>query len=338
MESISAMQKHLLNNPRWVRIGDEIRRVIVHAPFAFFCGDAKELDMVAGRYNSYGQSTRLSRSCDISQDNAATPGYPCMKVNHRHVKKLVMTSLEIDDSGNELMALPPASTAWRRQRVKDATSALEDLCQHRCYLSLWKVDLSCHEILPLPHDMMHIMSTIIKLIHALIISCLTDVSMSMIDLLVDEILCVPRSAEKYRFPRCFFQRGVTSIKGLTSEEWTGMLITFLILSQTIRGRTAMEEVFTRVNNSQAKEASGRPARRRPRNPQEDVVDGYDEEDEEGPPEPGEIQEEAPTNPITVDDFIDLMEDLLEFQAFYKYGYPYDRKERPPPQPFCVHVA
>ena len=74
------------------------------------------------------------------------------------------------------------------------------LSTHWCQNSLWDVDIGGQEYLPLPHDLMHIMSGIAKSLVKFKFSPLSINEQANIDRLVEEILVQPKSSEKVIFP------------------------------------------------------------------------------------------------------------------------------------------
>jgi hypothetical protein len=236
LDAVQQMRETLLLTPKYVRLGDEVRKVVCHMFVAFFCEDAKSQDMLTGRYAAYNCS-RLSRACDISFQNANIAGFLCGSFSQAPIQDAV-----------KILANPDSGTA-EKTIAKDRLLASSN---HRCHNSLRGVNTGGQVLLPLPHDMMHIFATICETLFELITCCLSPKERAQLDLLSNEIFLYPRSGERGRFPRTFFSRGYTNVSGLTCDDWIGVLLSSLILANLPRGMAAINEATTR---SKAREAS-----------------------------------------------------------------------------------
>jgi hypothetical protein len=99
--------------------------------------------------------SRLSRFCDVRLAHADVPGFQCKEITIEDVKPHVLT-LEDDKVTTEQKTIV---------RVR-----LKELSTHRCMNSLWDVDTGGQESLPLSHDLMHILSTVMKTVFTLLVS------------------------------------------------------------------------------------------------------------------------------------------------------------------------
>jgi hypothetical protein len=175
------MQIYLLKNPQVVRLGNEIREVIIHAPLAFCIGDASAMDTFAAQYHSYGAGTRrISRNCNVHFDQCGNPDAVCEPIPVEPVKQAVMTALQVTDTG-DMAEYPKPPTqeeiyagiivegpfAPTAQEVKASCEYLHSISTHVCFNSLWNIDTGRQLVLPLPHYMMHILMTINKTIKAI---------------------------------------------------------------------------------------------------------------------------------------------------------------------------
>lgn len=173
MAQVKELQDYLAENPVWVQLGNEMRKVFVHAPLLMYLGDAKAMDVMAGRYGSYSQAKRISRYCDCSSENAGVPGHPCNKFLIQHVRPFVETIYREGATNDE---------------VKYASAYLHSIGTHNVINSLWAVDIGLQLALPLPHDPMHIFSQIMKTIFQLLVAPLSNSEKVEFDLVVAEML------------------------------------------------------------------------------------------------------------------------------------------------------
>jgi hypothetical protein len=290
MAQVKELQDYLARNPVWVQLGNEARRVFVHAPLLMYLGDAKAMDLMAGRYGSYSQAKRISRYCDCSSEFAGIPGHLCNKFLVQHVRPFVETIYR---------------EGATNQEVKYASAYLHSIGTHKVLNSLWDVDTGLQSALPLPHDPMHIFSQIMKLIFQLLVAPLSNTEKVEFDLVVEEMFRPIRSGEKKNFPRTFFSFGITHVPMLTAVERTGTLVMVLMLATTDRGKAVLKECLARARARSFWNAllvAGQERRSR-------VVD-----------QDGKEEELPPTNAITVENLINVVEDILMLQAFCAYGH------------------
>ena len=111
----------------------------------FYIGDAKVMDEVDAHYGGY-KVTRLSRYCDISSAHADKLDHACHQFTIDNVKPHMLTMFNDESSTTD---------------TKHAHKCLEYLSTHQCINSLWDVNMNGQSVLPLPNDLMHIMSTMI---------------------------------------------------------------------------------------------------------------------------------------------------------------------------------
>lgn len=352
IDAVTVMQKSLASKKTCFRIGDELREVYLHCPLVFISGDSKEMDMVACRFGSYGSGMkRLSRNCCVSSLNSGTPGYNCRAVPYSLIKRNTCVVLNVCEANGS--SLPPHQPTGRenadmrkqrsdtaKENVKQATKFLQNHSTYPCYNALWRTDLAGQEGLPLPHDPMHMFSTVCRTLFELTMACIPAGQRAFLDSLHSELFSeASSSGEKKAFPRMYFSRGFTSVTNLTCDEVTGTIIALLVTVKTDRGWEAISHAIDKrgrnidkIANRNPKKGKQKGGRGKDRgrqtcsigdapitnNEDRTVIDNHRAE--------GEI---APTNNITLEQMLSLLEDLLEFYAWYKYGYPYHRHTNPP---------
>jgi hypothetical protein len=237
--------------PRYFQIKNEINLVRLHAPIVSFVGDAKALDIMAARWGwYYFLSKRISRLCDASSENAGIPGYVCNVVP----VEAVWPSVEM------IMNNPDAT----KESKKDANANLAAFCTHRCWNCMWDTNLCNKDYLPLPHDLMHIFSTLMRTTFQILVSLMSNGEQANLDIAAAQIFGSLKSGEATSFPRTFFSHGLTSITMLSAKEWVGTMLLSLILLNTRRGSNLMQECVSRsrarTNARSAAEAAAKAAR------------------------------------------------------------------------------
>ena len=306
--SLVDMKRDLLKKKTVIRIGNVHRRMRLHCPVAFFVGDAKQQDILAGRYLNQ-KTRRISRWCDTSVEQAGIPGHNCNKWLVAETKSIMEELYRwMDMEGPELNLLQGTKKqklATQRKKIRELEKKLESISAHRVVNGLWETIDDDNTLLPLPHDMMHIFTRICRTLFELTVACLSQTERAVLDKLVEKLMGDHRSSETPRFPRVTFSGGFCSISELTSSEWIGKMFCLMILSHLPIGQKAMKDCFERKGARERKERK---------------------DDEEIPP----------TNPVTAKEVIDLFEDLLLFHAYYSIGWPYDRNVKKPPISSIFH--
>jgi hypothetical protein len=291
LEGIRSLHQYLAKNPVWTRLGEELRLVYVVAPVIFYIGDAKAMDILAARFGSYVNSNRISRACNATSEQAGTAGFECEVVTVADVRPEVEVLFEASSTP---------------EQVKAASERLKKLCTHRCINSLWSMLMEGQSTLPLPHDLMHIFSQLMKTLFQLLVSPMSDNEKSMLDTAVNEMMGGLQSGEKQNFPRTFFSHGVTSITMLTAGEWVGSLLMTLMLLNSKRGAALMDQCLSRSN---ARVNDYRKGKRKPGEKRQTRTDTN-----------GDVIELPPLDLITSDDAVGVIEDLLLFHAYAAYGH------------------
>ena len=124
----------------------------VHFVPTIFFGDAKQQDLMACRYSSYKNSTRIARWCKTHYWNADNTAVVCVPITINEVKNLfekTTRSYQFETTRN---------TAEQRSIQQQAARELQELNCHQCENALWNLDTGNGNQLPLPHDCMHLFS------------------------------------------------------------------------------------------------------------------------------------------------------------------------------------
>lgn len=199
-----------------------------------------------------------------------------------------------------------------------------------------------------PTDLMHaFQSGICPRVSRISLDRLSVGEKTELDDLVDDVFASHRSSQKDQYPRYSFSNGFSSLTQITSGEWVGVIFTLLIVLRTERGRKIFEPHFAEDNmtlpplvveleaqqgglsvDDLNKYAAALFDMRNTEleTPQEapDLVDSETGElsdellgGDDDPLDP-ESAEEVAVN-CSIDDMIQLLEGLLSFHAWYKYG-------------------
>ncbi len=350
LKDLDKAQKELSREFTWTRLGNELRRVRLHMPVICSIGDGKQQDLNATRYASHKNAKRICRFCRTSYMDADTPEVDCVEITIEEIRTLVLQSRIIPAEGisadNALEVKVAAQTAKLH---------LKQICSHNSLNAFWYIDIGGQTNLPLPHDGMHIMSGIIQKLLKLVYSPLSAGEKAKVDDLVVEIFAKPKSAERRNFPRTDFSRGMTNLTMLTADEWTGTLLTTLLLSLTHKGHNAIQEAFSRerarANQERTRivcdeEVVCGPSLEGTRVNEMILIEEVDDDNEtisgqstrsvsgtrvkkKGRVKPktnparrlDEDEELPPLNEIRHGEFVDCIEEILIFQAWYSLGYP-----------------
>ena len=310
LQQIYNVQKKLKKQRILIRLGNETRSVYLHIPVVFFSGDAMSSDLLACRYASYVNSIRLSRGCNIGSEEADIPGKKCTPISTTDVKTHVTRLLEDNEH----------TTPSEKKESKDF---LKSICTHKCHNSIWDVQTVDKTFLPLPHDCMHIYSTLMKTTFSLLIAPLTPKEKADLDIAVEQMFGELKSGETQNFPRFFFSSGVTNVKNLTSREWVGTLILSLMLLRSPKGKSILKGCLQRGNGNGKKQK-----KQKKKKAKENTLGTQTKYDKDG-----DVIEIAPSNPVTFDEAIEVLEELLLLYAYTEYGSLYSDFDKNDPNSF-----
>ena len=162
---------------------------------------------------------------------------------------------------------------------------------------------------------------------------LTTSQKSTVDHLVGEMFVKgSKSSERKNFPRVSFANGITNLTLLTADEWGGVAFTLLLLSITPRGQNALHIDFTgeaKIDEMEDVEENKSVSSDRSDTDNSDTYsnDNNDCGGEFGNSEELEEQEVATDRHVNAKDFIQLVEMLLSFHAWYEKGAPFQWTEQ-----------
>jgi hypothetical protein len=276
----------------FLRLGSDVRERVLKIPVAFLLGDAKSQDAATGRYGGHN-TNRMCRACKVTYQESNDPYHICEWVESKEFTELVDTILSND----------PDITPKQK---KSATEALHKMSQHVVRSAFENLDFAgmpyglfgCT-----PHDLMHaFLEGVLKYCIKVFIDPMPPIQKTKIDMLVDEIFGKHRSSEKRNMLRTNFTKGMTNLTMVTADEQAGIALTILIIAQMDKGVDVFDNRFDNVSNDTSKEHFDLHAL-------EDNQDANDDPDLEY------------SSGCSYKDFVEIMECLLAFHAWYKSEVP-----------------
>ena len=327
LKSFEELQKKGMK--RFLTLGGETKEVSIKFPVAFFIGDTKSQDSLTCRVAHYKQ-IRTSYSCYCSFEDLCSTTQMCALVTQEEQRTLLQGCMEEMDEAHE-------------QALFDA---LHDVSTQRCFSkAMFGLDYGgtkYGQFQACCLDPMHAYeSGVLKMVCKGFVDPMFPACKERLDTFVDKIMSNQRSSESKNFPRSNFKKGITNATLLTSNEWAGLLMTYLIIAQTYQGEQILDARFEdnelrfqrrqaaerKKARKKAKESENRkgglhklpgPSTRRS-NVSEEVVLTDSESVEEGLDSDGEARD-----PTTLadgprcrsKDFVQLTEQLLSLHAYY----------------------
>ena len=217
----------------FLRLGNDIRQLLIKIPLAFVLGDAKSQDHLCGRFGGHNTS-RMCRACHVSFQDSDDTTHKCKWVQHNQFIDTINVALNLDEIN--------------KNKRKHACEVLQEHSQHAVINSFDDVDFAGSKggiFGATPHDLMHaFLEGILKYSTRLFINGFNTSLKAEIDLLVDEIFTDVRSSESKNMPRVNFTKGMTNLTMITADEEVGMALTLLIIGQTQKGKI----IFDKRNN------------------------------------------------------------------------------------------
>ncbi len=289
----------------WIRIGNHMKKMKVLLPLAFVIGDVKSNDHLCCRYGGH-KTARPCRACNVSFEDLDNPHHTCEWIHYSNLHEAV---INVQNENNS------------RQQQKEAENKLHKLSTHRCINSFHNVCFGGDTLGILgatPTDLMHaflegVMTYAIRVFAAQ----LTPKQKASVDAVVDVIFIKEnRTSERRNFPRVSYAKGITNLTLLTADEWGGVAFTLLILSMMERGRAALGITFegATIMETMSQSSTGESV---------ESSDGEEELSSDSSLGEGEQKESLKADRIiTATDFIQLIEMLLSFHAWYERGAPY----------------
>ena len=314
-----------------VRMGDNVKRLRVFFPFAFFMGDALSNDALCGRLQSYSGQGRISRFCNCPANGCSDTTQFCELIK-------TTTAVEINASSREFLKLGgfiqiedreslPTDQRQVKKRMKDLFSYVDSWNQHvhdSAFAGVWMgTDEPPNIFLRTPTDLMHaFLLGVVPYLIRIYMAAMTDSEKAAIDRLVDKLFVGQRSSERKNFPRCNFVRGITNLKLVTADEWAGVVFTLALLCMSVPGRAALSKhlhrKFPNYDSDKDDDYGQHVAEARAVASQQEQENNTKrkviEEDEE-------LFSGKPCSPTHI---LHICEQLLSFHAWYKCGAPHSK--------------
>ena len=316
----------------YVTIGKETRHVLVIVAVAIIMGDGKSGDTLCCRTPHYRQA-RTCRGCYTPFLQLSLPREP---INCNWVLQMdqrILTN-DCEDPGKE-------DDVILRENLK-AVSTI------RCDSIMFDLNYGRHQwgqFFACTVDLMHAFESgvVVHVIKAFV-SGMSTKTQGKVDDMVDHMFGKHRSSEKDTFPRTNFAKGCTNMKLLQAFEWPGLLVVYLVMSQTYRGRSILKYRFDdkdarykiRVQQWKAKLAkkAERTALLRGGGHHAGfaevgtaAVTASEDEDEEEDLTMEDTQDVEQLPRCTVNKFVCLMDQLLTFHAYYKQMFFWKKGDR-----------
>lgn len=287
-----------------LRLGNKVKFVRLRIPLFFVIGDGKSGDTLLGRYAAYNKGVgRIYRSCDCKFEDAGNPYVHCNNLKQAEFDKLY------EDTQSNVSSIQ-----------KQAMEELHAVAQHRLVQSAF-ADL---EIVPSPEgifqlcpvDLMHAyLEGVMKHAITALIDPMTDMQKVEMDRTCAHLFRNYRQSERKNYPRANFTKGVTNLSMLAAHEWSGLAFVITLLSLTDKGEEVLSGRFDM--DSKADDASH----------QGDYVDeaGHESDSSDNSSESQETHQRKRTHESSqakvpsLRCFVELMETMLCFEAWYKNG-------------------
>ena len=322
----------------WLRIGDQVKKMIVRPQLCCIFNDGKSADAMCSRYGGYYNCARISRSCFTSYEKCnsvlntcdyveALPGSDLIK----KFQIMFLTTEQIIERFDHVKS-PLQAEAFTKLIQKELNDAGFQGAMNAFVSSYIEFGLDPRGVWGAnPLDLMHaVQSGIFPYVSHLVLDPLPDKLKTELDTLVDELLGSLRSSEKPSYPRYTFSKGYSKLTLLTSDEWPGMLFVLLLVLRTERGREIMGGVFAQADKQQPRFVAQETHRQRQAYKKQQVnwwehsssqFDPTTEDAEEDQADDDSVEDAIPVaeHMCSLNDFVLLAETLLSFHAWYKTG-------------------
>jgi len=168
-------------------------------PLAFVIGDGLSGDQLCGRYKNYlPRVARLSRACDVSFEYSDDPKWRCNFLKMDDLQKLAIHGLELNgfipNDDVEMMAIHVKQA--ENNKVLDHLQKKSHHMHDNTFKGIWFGDNSYGILGALPTNLMHaFLHGIVPYVVKTIVSPLTPLEKTTLDLLVDSILVPVQQGE-----------------------------------------------------------------------------------------------------------------------------------------------
>lgn len=212
----------------YLRLGNQVRKKMILVPLAFISGDAKSQDMLTCRYGTHNGG-RMCRACDVSFIDSDAINYKCNWFRHNHFNRWLLI-LYNECSTNE--------------EKDNAYKILQQNSQHICHNAFQDLDFAGFErgiFGCTPHDMMHCFQHgVLKYATRIFIHSFTDSEKAKIDELIETVFYKFCSSESKNMLRYNFNKGMTNMTMITADEEVGQALVLLIIGQMDKGNRILK--------------------------------------------------------------------------------------------------
>ena len=296
-----------------VTLGNVTRYVHLYCPVAFIMGDTKSQDSLCCRVAHYKQP-RTCYACYVPFEELSSAVHKCSFVTQAEQRTLLTGCMEDGQETNEILL-----------------ANLKKVSTIRCFSeAMFGLDYGGTidgQFGACTLDMMHAFkSGVLKDVAKCFIDPMPPRQKENLDKFVDQLYSKQRCSGMNNGLRTNFSKGITNATILTANEWSGLLLTYLIVAQTYEGQNLLDKRFEEDDmkylQDQKKKKAEAIVKAKEKRPFKKVIDSEESDgcDSQGNP----ISETTIlTGPrCTSDAFVQLVEQLLCFQASYSYGAAY----------------
>lgn len=314
-----------------VRMGDEVRWMLVKCPVALFVGDGKSNDTLCGRYGSR-KSGRVSRACNCPFSELDNPNHDCQWMRMVDAEELVQKATD------------PSLTTEQQKPFKDALQQISTHLVNNSFFPVCFGDNKYGIIGATPGDLMHMVELgIFPYILTELVNSMPPSVKGKSDCLMEYLFrSVKTRSEKDNCLRMNFTKGCTTLTLLKAHEWPGLALSFLVMLLTDEGKEITKKCFAEqdidlpvtpnapkyqrkhftppiLNQKVAPQSGPWGNPENSDNEERDIDHDMDEvEDLAQDAQKGKSKAAKPL-PCSRKQFIDLLEEVLAFHAWYKYG-------------------
>jgi len=298
-----------------LRLGDQIKTVLIRVPVAFIMNDGKSADMLTGRYGSYSMG-RVSRACYCSFQNLSNTKERCKYVVHHRIQKLQTTALGSGEMQPTLTARNKAINDLKALSIHVFANAFDDVCFGRDERGIF----GCT-----PTDLMHaFLEGVLRHAMRAIFAALKPSKKADLDALVDEVVRHQRSSSRTLFPRTNFKKGFSNLSLLTASEWLGVCFTLLLTTMMDRGRVILASACQN-NMDDDEDTVDESGNSNDVSDSEEELTSTDEEDEVAETKKPSSSKRQRTGPLpcSINSLREVLEALLCFYSWTKREHCYN---------------
>ena len=229
LESLVALQETGLE--MYLTLGGQAQYVRIKFAVCLFLGDSLSTDKLCCRVPSYA----LPRTCRACYTPFLELSQPRDSPNCNWVLQEDQAALLVgcEESG--------------REKDQELHAKLKAVSTIRCHSSLFGLnygDSPFGQYYACTTDLMHAFELgVVRYVLSAFLSQIPLRRKRQIDDLVDVIFARFRCSETDSFPRTNFSKGATTMTHLNAFEWPGLMLVYLILAQTYKGRSILKHRF-----------------------------------------------------------------------------------------------